>query len=389
MHASFRAYQRLHACISRLSSLACRCTQMIVASVSKEHLGEGGFAAVERMSVTLRNGVVVDVARKTVLYSAHYRIEEAFFEAILTLAAGRSHLCVDYLGASFLSDRLEMYLGYAEQGSLHSWKVRRWRVGRCWQAQEALDRWGNARVCPSRPALCRLLLYRRAASTRAMLQLAGFPPPSATSRSSRRACCAPSRSFMATTLCTRTSRSVGPLGSDCGDLPIEWCCKCRMGAVCQRRWTDACRRAFAFSPQCANVLVTSKGHVRLADFGLARRLEGRAFVAQSLGTPGLRAPEVLKKRLGPKADAYSTGAMLMQLCLRLPDMDQFDGIAEKLVQGKEPDFPVYFPAPLAAFIRDLCAPDPASRPRAAQALAHPYLAECAGLADADLTVTVA
>jgi hypothetical protein len=44
------------------------------------------------------------------------------------------------------------------------------------------------------------------------------------------------------------------------------------------------------------------------------------------------------------------------------------------------------PRALGGFIGDLCTPDAAQRPSAAQALAHPYLADCAGLEDSELSV---
>jgi serum/glucocorticoid-regulated kinase 2 len=46
-----------------------------------------------------------------------------------------------------------------------------------------------------------------------------------------------------------------------------------------------------------NILIDSDGHIRLADFGLAKQNdEGRNFVAQSFcGSPAYLAPEMLSK----------------------------------------------------------------------------------------------
>src|SRR5262249_15668768 len=61
----------------------------------------------------------------------------------------------------------------------------------------------------------------------------------------------------------------------------------------------------------ANVLVTADGTPKIADFGVARRLEGGAGLTQSgvpMGTPGYLAPEQARAQalaVGPAADVYA------------------------------------------------------------------------------------
>jgi WD40 repeat protein len=69
----------------------------------------------------------------------------------------------------------------------------------------------------------------------------------------------------------------------------------------------------------ANVLLTEDGTPKVADFGLARRLDdtGRTQSGVVLGTPSYMAPEQAAgqgKRVGPAADVYALGAILYE-CL--------------------------------------------------------------------------
>jgi serine/threonine-protein kinase len=69
----------------------------------------------------------------------------------------------------------------------------------------------------------------------------------------------------------------------------------------------------------ANILLTADGTPKIADFGLARRLEGGAGLTQSgvpMGTPSYMAPEQARGQtnIGPAVDVYALGAVLYE-CL--------------------------------------------------------------------------
>jgi serine/threonine-protein kinase len=70
----------------------------------------------------------------------------------------------------------------------------------------------------------------------------------------------------------------------------------------------------------ANILLTADGSAKIADFGLARRLEGGAGLTQSgvpMGTPSYMAPEQARgqaRAIGPAVDVYALGAILYE-CL--------------------------------------------------------------------------
>ncbi len=127
-----------------------------------------------------------------------------------------------------------------------------------------------------------------------------------------------------------------------------------------------------------NVLLGSKGQVKLTDLGIATATEGTRITATGivLGTPSYMAPEQLEgKRTGPPADVYALAAVAFEALggrkARVGDTPL--EIARRAIDDPPPDLREAWPEAPAdaaeALKRGMCR-DPRERPATAGELAH-------------------
>jgi serine/threonine protein kinase len=155
-----------------------------------------------------------------------------------------------------------------------------------------------------------------------------------------------------------------------------------------------------------NILFSSKGMLKLTDFGLAKKFEPHKANTKNVCTKFYRAPELLfgAQLYGPEIDIWSLGCIFAELYLRkfvFPGDGEIDMLSKIFTLRGTPtditwpsvkDLPYYFefspmqPIPLCKHFpemtdlgRDLLdkmiSLDPTKRIMAADALTHPYFKE--------------
>lgn len=92
----------------------------------------------------------------------------------------------------------------------------------------------------------------------------------------------------------------------------------------------------------SNILIDRNDRVRVADFGLAKRVQSDANLTMSgqiVGTPAYMAPEqagAKRGKIGPRSDVYSVGAMLYEMLTGRPPF-QADNRLEILMEVQQDD----------------------------------------------------
>lgn len=128
-----------------------------------------------------------------------------------------------------------------------------------------------------------------------------------------------------------------------------------------------------------NVLIGSRGEIKIADFGYAAQLIKSGRVRQTVcGTPYWMAPELIKGQdYDQKVDIWSLGVMMIECAEGDPPYFEDDPIralfritTEGIPPLKEPQ---KWTAPFKDFLAQTVIQDPKQRPSAEQLLQHPYV----------------
>eukprot|EP00092_Neocalanus_flemingeri_P007691 GFUD01008305.1.p1 GENE.GFUD01008305.1~~GFUD01008305.1.p1 ORF type:complete len:665 (-),score=170.01 GFUD01008305.1:136-2130(-) len=113
-----------------------------------------------------------------------------------------------------------------------------------------------------------------------------------------------------------------------------------------------------------NVMLTSEGHVKLADFGMIKEnIRNGAEASTFCGTPSYIAPEMLNGRpYGGSVDWWSLGILLYQMMAgRSPFDDEDEEKLYKLIQYKQVPIPSSFSREAQDIIRGLLQKNPKNR----------------------------
>ncbi|KAM0846194.1 hypothetical protein ACQ4PT_055836 [Festuca glaucescens] len=128
----------------------------------------------------------------------------------------------------------------------------------------------------------------------------------------------------------------------------------------------------------ANILVDPNGRVKLADFGMAKHINGQQCPFSLKGSPYWMAPEVIKNSSGCNlsVDIWSLGCTVLEMATSKPPWSQYEGIAAmfKIGNSKElPPIPDHLSEEGKDFIRQCLQRDPSNRPTAVELLQHSFI----------------
>ncbi|KJE98046.1 serine/threonine-protein kinase 4 [Capsaspora owczarzaki ATCC 30864] len=136
--------------------------------------------------------------------------------------------------------------------------------------------------------------------------------------------------------------------------------------------------------KAGNILLSSRGRIKLADFGISAQIDGtgqKSMVAHTLGSPYWLAPEVIENpdsaaAITAKSDIWSLGITAIEMAEQTPPNFKLNPIAAmfKMVNGPPPTFkePEKWSQDFQGFINRCLEKNPDFRPSASDMLFHTF-----------------
>jgi len=127
-----------------------------------------------------------------------------------------------------------------------------------------------------------------------------------------------------------------------------------------------------------NLLLDDEGHIKLADFGLAKEgLSDQSTTATFCGSPAYLAPEmVARKGVGKSADLYQIGAIMYEFLTGIPPFynDDVEKLLKNIKKGKL-KFPGWVSKPAKNLIKKLLSKNPDERVTKDEMKRDPWFAD--------------
>lgn len=126
------------------------------------------------------------------------------------------------------------------------------------------------------------------------------------------------------------------------------------------------RRILHRDLKCGNVFLTSKGDVKLGDFGIAKVMSNSVQLAQTqIGTPYYLSPEICEgRRYNSKTDIWSLGCVLYEMCtLRHAfNANNMNALIANIIRGRYSPIPSHYSRDMRELISEMLNKDFSRRP---------------------------
>lgn len=128
--------------------------------------------------------------------------------------------------------------------------------------------------------------------------------------------------------------------------------------------------------KAANVFLFKNDLVKIGDFGISREISHDDPAKTMIGTPYFMSPELLKgHRYGFPSDIWAAGLILYELMTgeHAFNARSRDELYEKIRQGRKPETPRGYSAPLTDLLEKMMSMDPRDRPTADEIVGLPIV----------------